>query len=93
MKNASILIALLLAMSACGPWPQVDAPQHAEPGAWPALLPMEEIAPLSRNDGTAQAEGQRLSNRAAALRNRARLMRQSVPDQDAMDAMRSRLAR
>lgn len=88
-----LTLTLSVTLSGCGPWPQVDAPERADTGAWPALLPIEDISSVSRASASPPADAQRLSARAAALRARARLMRQSVPDQDAMDAMRARLAR
>jgi hypothetical protein len=93
MRNGAILLTLTAALSACSPWPQVDAPAKDDTGAWPVLLPMSELKGLSGGQSTAQGEAQRLAARAAALQARAQLMRTSVPDADAMDALRARLAR
>lgn len=93
MKNGAFLVFFVVALSACGPWPQVDAPTRDDEGTWPVLLPLDDVTSPSRSTGAAQSEAQRLSARAAGLRSRARLMRASVPDLDAMDALRARLAR
>lgn len=94
MRNGAFLAILAVVLSACGPWPQVaDAPARNDTGAWPELLPLDDVTSVSTSSGSAQSEAQQLSARAAALRNRARVMRTSVPDLDAMDALRARLAR
>lgn len=93
MRNTAIPFIVTCALGACGPWPQVEAPAKTDTGAWPVLLPLEELQGLPGAQTFAQGEAQRLSDRAAALQARARLMRTSVPDVDAMDALRTRLAR
>lgn len=94
MRNGAFLTILAVFLTACGPWPQVaDAPARNDSGAWPELLPLDDVTALSTSSGSAQSEAQLLSARAAALRNRARVMRTSVPNSEAMDALRARLAR
>lgn len=80
-------------LTGCGSWPEVDTPVGAHSGAWPKLLPINEVSALSGNEGDAQAQAQSLSQRAAALRARAAVMRRAVPDNAAMEALRARLAR
>ncbi len=93
MRNGTLLAIVAVLLSACGSWPELDAPLRNDPGAWPVLLPLDDVSGLSDNDGSAQSEAQRLASRAAALRARAAVMRRPVSDGDAMEALRARLAR
>lgn len=83
---------MLLVLTACGPWPQIDLPHADTSGVWPSLVPLEDItgAPSAQSS---QSEARALSARAADLRTRARIMRQAVPDQDAFETLRARLER
>ena len=93
MKMATSIVAMLLTLTACGSWPQFAAsPRSNTSDVWPTLLPIGDIAGAS-NDQSSQSAARALSARAAALRARAQIMRQSVPDQDAFEALRARLAR
>lgn len=93
MRFGAFPAILAVMMSACGPWPQVDAPLRSDDEAWPTLLPIDQVTALADTGTSAQTQAQQLSARAAALRARAQIMRQAVPDQDAFDALRARLAR
>ena len=71
----------------------MDAPSRSQNAAWPVLLPLDQIVDQSDTASSEQAAAQRLAARAANLRARARIMRQTVADEDAFEAMRRRLAR
>ena len=89
MKYGLILMSCAFLIASCGSWPQLDTPSASRDATWPVLLPLDQITVGS----TAQSEAQRLSARAANLRARARIMRQTVADQEAFEALRARLAR
>lgn len=93
MKSGVILTCSAILLAGCGQWPDIDAPAQSDDDPWPVLLPLGDLSSQSSSQSSAQSEAQRLSARAAALRSRARIMRTSVPDLDAVDALRARLAR
>lgn len=93
MTHRVALVILALALSACGALPDFPAGAgEVSTGAWPRLEPLEtlliEEAPLEASEEAANA----LSARADALRARAALLRAPVPDADAFESLRTRLA-
>lgn len=86
------LIVLTLSLAACSDWPQAGGEQFARStGPWPDLVPLNDALNVAPS-----AEGQavdQLSARAAALRARARILRQSATTRDEMEALRARLPR
>lgn len=90
MRRISVIICLTL--SACGDWPDVGAPALEQSSRdWPTLLPLSEVVSGGTFAAAQDDDAVRLSNRAAALRARARIMRTNAGDPDAMEALRSRL--
>lgn len=89
----SVLTALTLGLAACGEWPDVPSPTGAEvTGTWPVLQPLSELVAPPDNSQEEEAASEALLERAEALQRRAAILRTPVPDEDAFDALRDRLA-
>lgn len=80
--------ALLLCLSACAPWPDVGGPTRAG-GDWPTLLPLDAVIERGTVPEATDRDADSLAARAAALRNRAAILRSDPSD---MEALRARLA-
>jgi hypothetical protein len=92
MKHGLNMLVCVLLTSSCGAWPDIEPSSQTQNGTWPTLLPLDQVAG-ARQASPTQAEAQRLAARAANLRARAQIMRQTVADQEAFEALRARLAR
>jgi hypothetical protein len=68
------ILFLCLTLTACATFPQVDAAASKSAGPAPALLPMEELL-AQTSAAQAEAAGNSLTARAAALRARAAALR------------------
>jgi len=89
MKRLAMIA--LLALGACGEWPDAGEPTAAgASGDWPELLPLDQVLAGGTIAAAEDAEASALSRRAVALRARARVMRSDTSD---IDALRARLAR
>lgn len=89
-----IFVIICLTVSACGEWPDLGAPMLEQSSRdWPTLLPLSEVISGGSFAVAQDSDAERLANRAAALRARARIMRSNAGDIDAMEALRSRLGR
>lgn len=94
MFRTFAVIALICATS-CSDWPDVDTPELSGSSAdWPELVPISELpTDVASNTNSENDANDSLSARAAALRARAAILRRPVPDSDAFEQMRGRLAR
>ena len=81
----------LLWLAGCGSWPDAGGP-HMARGAqdWPELLPLSAVIETGAVPRVEERDAEALAARAAALRNRAAILRGSASD---MEALRRRLAR
>lgn len=80
-------------LTACGDWPEVPGSvAQGRSGSWPALVPLTDVIGLPTEGATGQDEAGRLDARADALRARAAVLRAPVPDSDAFEALRARMA-
>lgn len=87
--RAFVLSSLLL-LAACADWPDAGGPPMARSAQdWPELLPLDALLRTSQVPPASEDENDALLQRAAALRNRAAILRGSAND---MDALRRRLA-
>lgn len=70
--------ALLLALGACAPLPEVDPgfARPEQPAAAPRLLPLDEILTEVEADPDTEVAADALARRGAALRQRAEALRQ-----------------
>ena len=94
MRTGILVTSVLLAMSACVEWPDVETPLASrQAGRWPELQPTATIPAPASTDGEEQLASTSLQGRAAALRRRALLMRTLVADMDDLDRLRAALAR
>ncbi|MEM6387216.1 MAG: hypothetical protein AAF718_13380 [Pseudomonadota bacterium] len=89
MRHLAVLYCLSLI--ACTDWPDAGgAPSARSTQDWPNLLPLDEVLASSFVAPASEEESDTLLARAAALRNRASIMRGSASD---MEALRARLSR
>ena len=87
----SLAFICVFGLAGCGSWPDAGEPTAAGArGAWPALLPLDQVLDRDTVAEAEDADAQALSRRAAALRTRADVLRGDSSD---MDVLRSRLAR
>lgn len=85
-----VLLLVLLTLAACAPWPDVGGPTRAGNDDWPVLRPIDSLIEPGVAPSTTNANAGRLASRAAALRNRAAILRSDPSD---MEVLRARLAR
>ena len=86
-------VLAFIGLAACADWPDVPAPDGAEAArGWPALLPISELLTRAGPDAGPDEQTEDLAARAEALRRRAALLRTPVADDDAFEALRSRLS-
>ena len=87
-----VFVIVLLGLAGCAEWPDAGGgPVTGLQGPFPKLVPIADI-----NGSISQAddqEAQGLAARAARLRSRAVILRQSASSQSEMEALRARLAR
>lgn len=84
------LISLFF-LTACGDWPDAGGPPMARSAQdWPTLLPLEDLLATGQVETAQDDEANDLLARAAALRNRAAILRSNSSD---LDALRARLRR
>lgn len=89
-----VLTVLGVVLAGCGPWPETGGPPLSQSrGNWPELRPISELVRPQAVPTARQEDAEDLLARAEALRARARLMRRPVPNSDALEALRTRLAR
>jgi len=92
MYRVLALLVLVLAAS-CADWPDVETPRPSRAAVgWPELIPIAEL-PTSTASANEEVSNEILLARAAALRNRAAVLRRPVADSEAFERMRSLLAR
>lgn len=85
-------LIICLALTACGDWPDAGGPaMERRSSDWPNLLPLSELLETGTVQQAEDADAERLAARAAALQNRARILRSNARDADAMEALRARL--
>ena len=81
----------LVLLTACADWPDAGGPPMPRSAKdWPVLLPLDDLIETGRVDTATERENDSLLARAAALRNRAAILRGNASD---MDALRARLPR
>jgi hypothetical protein len=85
-----LLPLLALALAACAPWPDVGGPTRGGNDTWPTLQPIDRLIEPGRAPAASDEDAALLASRAAALRNRAAILRSDPTD---MEALRARLAR
>lgn len=83
-------LPILLFLAACAPWPDVGGPTRGGGSEWPTLLPLDDVIAGGTVPAASEGDANRLAARAAALRNRAAVLRSDASD---MEALRARLAR
>lgn len=89
-----LLFCLTLGLTACAEWPDAGGPTMSRrSNDWPTLLPLSQILESGTIEAAEDEDAARLSARAEALRNRARILRANAGDIDAMEALRARLRR
>lgn len=89
MRMTALLSIALL--TACAEWPDAGGPPMPRSAKdWPVLLPLDDLVETGRVDTASEAESNDLMARAAALRNRAAILRGNASD---LDALRARLPR
>ena len=94
MRTGFLVTPLLLAMSACVEWPDVETPLASRSAAgWPELQPTATLPAPASTDGEEELANTSLQGRAAALRRRALLLRTPVTDMDDFERLRAALAR
>lgn len=94
MHKTATLILLCLAgcLAGCSDWPTADGERFARStGPWPDLVPLGDV--LNAGSVAQTEDSEQLSARAAALRARARILRQNATTREQMDALRARLPR
>ena len=87
------LIAFLCfaVLTACADWPDAGGPPMPRSAKdWPVLLPLDDLIETGEVETASETETNDLRARAAALRNRAAILRGSASD---MEALRARLPR
>ena len=78
-------------VTACGEWPDAGGPPMARSAQdWPELLPLDDLIETGRIEPASTTESEVLRARAAALRNRAAILRGDTSD---LEALRNRLNR
>ena len=81
----------LVLLTACADWPDAGGPPMPRSAKdWPVLLPLDDLIETGRIETATERENDNLLARAAALRNRAAILRGNASD---MDALRARLPR
>ena len=89
-----IFLSLCLTLTACADWPDAGGPtMDRRSSDWPTLQPLSELVVGGTVQTAEDADAARLAARAAALQNRARILRANAADADAMEALRARLRR
>ncbi|MDA9865085.1 hypothetical protein N9C96_00235 [bacterium] len=89
-----VCLMLLLTLTACGEWPDAGFPPlERQSTDWPSLLPISQIVEGNAVPVAEDRDAARLAARAAALQNRARILRANAEGADAMEALRARLRR
>lgn len=89
-----ICLSLCLTLAACADWPDAGGPtMDRRSSDWPTLLPLSGLVAGGTVQTASDEDAARLAARAAALRNRARILRANAGDADAMEALRARLLR
>ena len=93
MRSRSILLILLLAMTGCVEWPDVETPfpSRAMTG-WPELKPTASLPGPATTETEEERANATLQQRASALRGRAVLLRTPVSNQADFDRLRALLA-
>ena len=94
MRKTVPILAFCLTgcLAGCGDWPTADGERFASrTGPWPDLVPLNDV--LSEGPQAQSADSDQLSARAAALRARARILRQNATTREQMEALRARLPR
>ena len=89
--NYAVLLIITVVLAGCTPWPNVPASGSASSDEWPVLLPLESVIP-SQPAGDGEAAQTALLERAERLQNKANILRRPVPDDEAMERLRQRLA-
>ena len=84
------LISLFVILAGCGGWPDVGGPTSSATQDWPVLRPIDRLIAEGALPEASDEEADRLARRAAALEARARVLRGSTTD---MEALRARLER
>lgn len=85
-------VCFCLALVACSDWPDAgDPPLERRTSEWPELLPLSEVIEANPVPPAENEDATDLVARAAALRNRAAILRADAGDTDAMEALRARL--
>ena len=81
-----------LFLAGCSDWPAANGERFARStGPWPELVPLSDV--LTEGSVAQGQDSDQLSARAAALRARARILRQNATTRDQMEALRARLPR
>ena len=94
MRTGVLFTSILLGMSACVEWPDVETPLASrQADRWPELQPTATLPAPASTDGEEELANTALQGRAAALRRRALLMRTPVADMDDFELLRAALAR
>ena len=87
----AVLLFCLFAVTACGDWPDAGGPPMARSAKdWPTLLPLDALLESGTVPSAPDEEASSLLRRAAALRNRASILRSDSGD---LDDLRARLQR
>ena len=90
--RALALFSGLILLTACGDWPDAGGPpMERRSSNWPELLPLSDLVESGVVQTAENEDAQSLAARAAALQSRARILRASAGDADAMEALRARL--
>ena len=87
------LLHALLALAACGAWPEVEGSPAASRGVWPTLLPISDVYPVETDAADPEGAADALASRADLLRERAAILRADVNSQDDFEALRARIGR
>lgn len=86
-----VILLCIALVAACGEWPDAGGPPMARSAQdWPELLPLDDLIETGRIEPASTTESEVLRARAAALRNRAAILRGDTSD---LEAMRARLNR
>lgn len=87
-------LSLLFCLAACGASPDVpESAGRGQNGAWPELMPLSELVAPEAAGTTGEADALRLAGRAAALRQRAALLRRPVDGDGDLEALRALIGR
>lgn len=85
-------VLFFFALTACGDWPDAGGPPLERRSTnWPELLPLSDVIETGAIQPAETDDATDLAARAAALRNRAAILRSNAADADAMEALRNRL--